>query len=490
MGSRGLVAAIDIAMDVLALWPAAAPVCGRLVVLGLSGPPNYGPGALPPPPPPPRRVDDAGDDGDAGASTTASPLPRLPPRTSARDAALTTLRSTGGRLARRGLSLFLACSGSASCDAEALRSLVLPCGGTLALVRTPGNEQARAALSGALSEALGAAGRCGASGCLTVRCSSGLRVDQVIGPATPFDAAKDCSPDGEESADDGACFLGWLDPSTCVSLSLDVRGVDGSYVGGGVGGRGRPALASVQAALRYVGTDGEQRLRTYTLRAPVTPHTQEWLAAVDVEATALLAARLAALSAGAVERDARDPSALAARAAELASGLAELYGAPIEDVARGWLWNSVRTVGYDASAAPLPELLARLHHLGRSPSSLELARDLDAAHAARHLLLTAPPALARRVAAPAGASEREDASMLAARVSEFEDDDAALASAASRLAAISVSGALEGGRRISMPATRELAIGGASNEACEDPSDVLTPASMQTWLDKIGVVVA
>ena len=80
--------------------------------------------------------------------------------------------------------------------------------------------------------------------------------------------------------------------------------------------------------------------------------------------------------------------------------------------------------------------------------------------------------------------------MLAARASEFDDDDAALASAASRLATISVSGALEGGGSISMPATPEHASGGASTEACEDPSDVLTPASMQAWLDKIGVVVA
>ena len=81
--SRGLVAAIDIALDMLALFPGAAPVCGQMIVCGLAGPPNYGPGALPPPPGEAAAAAAAGE-GSGEGSGAGSGAAAMPPRTPAR----------------------------------------------------------------------------------------------------------------------------------------------------------------------------------------------------------------------------------------------------------------------------------------------------------------------------------------------------------------------------------------------------------------------
>ena len=60
-------------------------------------------------------------------------------------------------------------------------------------------------------------------------------------------------------------------------------------------------------------------------------------------------------------------------------------------------------MGYDASAVPaLPLLLRRLHSLRASPAATHAgaSADTDAVHAAWLLLLTAPAAIAARIAAP------------------------------------------------------------------------------------------
>ena len=438
---RGLIAAIDLALDVIGLWPTAKPPCGQLVVCGLAGPPNYGPGALPPSP----RAANA-----------------MPPRSLARDAALAALRDAGSRLGRAGLSAFIACAGGASCDAEALRALALPCGGSVALARQPGSADASMAHRHALCDLFGGVGQRGAAGALTVRCSDGICVGQVVGSAVKFEAATDCAPD--ESKEDGVCFMGALHTTTCLSLTLDVGAVSDSS-GAASHGRVRRVQGVVQAALRYTAASGEQRLRTYTIRAPITPNTQEWLGSVDVEVTVLLAARVAALAACAAERDTRDPASLSRCAAEVGAGWARLYGEPRQGISKGWLWNSSKTIGYDARHAPLPQLLRRLHLLANSPSALHRAADADAAHFARLLLLTAPPPLAKLVAVP---DETSRGDVLG---EDEEREDAGVASASACLAALSLS---------------TLAAGGGQH-VVTDGGEAHARPSLREWLDGIGV---
>lgn len=358
----------------------------------------------------------------------------LPPRTPGRDAAISTLRECGLRLARAGASIFLACAAGADrtiYDVEALRALALPCAGSIAVVRSPGSEASSSALCAQLCDLCGSVSSRGAAGRLTVRCSSGIRVERVIGGASPLETT---DLEAGESEADGVCFLGALHAAACLSLVLDASGVADKAA---QRQSGAPApIGSVQAALRYTGADGEPRLRTYTLSAPLSASTDQWLASVDVEATTLLAARGVGLHAMSAERETRDPASLAAAADALASSWARLFGEPRHQVQRGWLWNSSTTVGYDTSAPPLPSLLRQLHRLRTSPSALDAAYDADAAHAARLLLLTAPAPLATRVATSMAVSGGSSA--------EGEDEDGcdavetALSAAASRLAALSL----------------------------------------------------
>ena len=373
---RGMLAAIDLALDVIALSTEARgvppPPSGLLIIAGLSGAPTLGVGAIPIPP-------------RHGGH---------PPRTAERDAAVDALRDAGGRLARAGLAPILACSGTGSFDLEALRALALPSGGSIALMRRPGPEAA-ATLGAHFAELLGAVGRRGAAGALTVRCSHDMSVSQVVGCAASFNPAVDAA-DGDADGD-GVCFLGAMHPATTLSLILDVSAVSDEYTRSA-----RSPAGVVQAALRYTRADGERRLRIYVARAPFASTTDEWLRALDLDATALLAARTAALAASRVEKDDRDANALAQRADAIAQNWVRCYAVPRLGVRKGWLWDATTTVGYDASAVPnLAALLRRLHRLRSSPAACANDDvDVDAAHAARFLLLTAPAPIAARIAMP------------------------------------------------------------------------------------------
>ena len=123
-GARALLAAIDLALDLVGSLP-SQPWGGELVVLPLAGPPSVGPGALP------SAVTTASDKGDAARPRDAQlgrrpRPPPPPPRTPARDAALAALRTAGSRLGRAGFSASLFCAAARPrvFDVEALRSLV------------------------------------------------------------------------------------------------------------------------------------------------------------------------------------------------------------------------------------------------------------------------------------------------------------------------------------------------------------------------------
>ena len=294
---------------------------------------------------------------------------------------------------------------------------------------------------------------------------------RVVGGAAPFDPALDLA-DAEADPADGACYVGALHPITpagsggahgasCVSLALDVSAVDDASAARPSGGAA--PVATIQAALRYTAASGEARLRTITCSARLTATRDEWLASVDVGAASLLMARLAALRAGATERDTRDPAALSRTAAQLAAELARARtarrllrrgrardgdggGGATPPPPRGWLsglvataaaavWNRAAgggTTAVDVRRTPcLAALLRRLHGLCASASSLAVAGDADAAHAARLLLLSAAPPLAARMAGSRCDGDGGD-----------DEDDAlslpALTAAAERLAVLSV----------------------------------------------------
>ena len=237
--------------------------------------------------------------------------------------------------------------------------------------------------------------RAGAEGTLCVRCSHEMRVEQVVGGASRFDQQLDAA-DGDADGEAGVCFLGAMHPATSLSLTLDMSSVSEAYTRSA---RAHPGV--VQAALRYTRPDGKQRLRIFVAKASFASSTGEWLRSVDIDATALLAARIATLHASAREKDERDEDGLASRADELAAAWARRYAAPRTAVREGWLWNSTSTIGYNASSVPnLSALLRRLHRLRASPAACDADANADAAHAARLLLLTAPAALATRIATP------------------------------------------------------------------------------------------
>ena len=178
----------------------------------------------------------------------------------------------------------------------------------------------------------------------------------------------------------GVCFTGALAPRSCLSLVLDVTDVTDARA---AASRAPSGHATVQAALSYVASGGDQRIRVFTLSAPLTSDASEWLDSVDTGATALLAARLAALRACAAERATRDAHALAAQAVLLGSGWARRYGAALTEVRAGWLWSATHVVGYDASAAPLAELLRGLYRLRTcAPDRLPPPRQCRASKAA------------------------------------------------------------------------------------------------------------
>ena len=147
--------------------------------------------------------------------------------------------------------------------------------------------------------------------------------------------------------------------------------------------------------------------------------------------------------------------------------------------------DSVRTVGYDASAPPLPQLLRRLHQLSRSPSALHLAADLDAAHAARLLLLTAAAPLATAAAIPPHEATAAVADFGGA--AEAAEDDSAdgsalaalVAAASTSLAALSIAGASHGATLL---VDGDQGLQGRAAAA----HDGGQPPQLHEWLDGVG----
>jgi hypothetical protein len=335
-----------------------------------------------------------------------------------------------------------------ACDIEALRALVLPCGGAVEVERRAGSDHAAARRTLALRALLGAGAPRAVSGVLMVQCSAGVAVARIIGPAIGFEPSD--APTGEDGAH-GVCYVGVLDARTTLTLCLDTRsatpapccrragggygGVGGGGVGGNAGGGGGGVV--VQAALWYRSPGGPQtprqtRVRVFTAQAGLwrgssQPSSQPSstdraaelsavLSALDVEASALLSARLAAVEACNLEKSERTGNALARAVVARAKALAARYGVPRLRVHEGWLWNSTTVLGYDVAEAPLPELLRRLHEVALGPAAVRTGRgraqdgaqehvtavdvavDIDAVHAARIGLLTLPAKEAARCA--------------------------------------------------------------------------------------------
>ena len=334
----------------------------------------------------------------------------LPAHTPARDVSLSALRDAGRRLGRAGYRAHLICAeGDAASDrgagggadggaggwcgvafdVEALRVLALPSGGSLILERRAGCEASKARLALALSGWLASVEHRGTAGCVSVRCSPGLSVSRVVGPAMDFDASTDAA-EGE-SGDDGVCYVGGLHTAACLSLVLDSSAA-------------RPdshdARAIVQVALWYTTGAGERRLRTFTVQPALTPDPTVWLSSIDTEATALLAARLAALEACAREKEVREPGCLSRLASELAAEWAACHGRPRMGEAKGWLWTSKTLLGYTLDDPTVVELVRRLHGLCTCAASVRPGHDVDAVQEARLTLLTAPAAEAALAALP------------------------------------------------------------------------------------------
>ena len=386
-GERCLLTAIDIATTLIqqvlsdrkapmltSQTDAKAPMCCTDLIITLAGPHNLGPGALPTPV-------------DASSGHPAATTP-------ARSAALEALRDTGRRLSRSGVRAHVTCSDAhAVFDAAALRAMVMPCSGVIEIERQPGTQLAairrRTSLCELYSSATCAQPQRGLAGVLSVRCSRGMRVARVVGAALSFQKT-DAAPG--ESGDDGVCFVGVLHQASCLSISLDTSAVADSDGPESTQPGGHSAV--VQAALRYESAGGERRLRVFTACTSFTSKPSRFLASLDVDATALLAARLAALDACAMEMTSHATNALAAAAAVLAKNWVEAHGSLLTTVREGWLWNRTVVVGYSSSEPALTKLLCRLYALGTSAAAHRRGVDADAAHAARLLLLTAPPGIA------------------------------------------------------------------------------------------------
>ena len=320
-------------------------------------------------------------------------------------------------------------------DIEALRALVLPCGGAVEVERRAGSTHAAARRTLALCAHLGAGTPRAVSGVLMVQCTAGVAVERVIGPALGFEPSD--APPGEVGVN-GVCSVGVLDARTTLTLSLETRGATpapcsrGAGVAAGAGGGnagGGGGGVVVQAAFWYRSPGGPQtpretRVRVFTAQARLwcgsntdrAAQVSAVLSALDVEASAVLSARLAAVEACAIEKSERAGNALARAVAARAKALAARYGAPRLRVHEGWLWNSSTVLGYDVAEAPLPELLRRLHEVALGPAAVRTGRgcaqdgaqehvpavdvdvDVDAAHAARIGLLTLPAVEAARCA--------------------------------------------------------------------------------------------
>ena len=83
---------------------------------------------------------------------------------------------------------------------------------------------------------------------------------------------------------------------------------------------------------------------------------------------------------------------------ETAAALTARYGTAVEEVTKGWLWNSRETVGFDV-APRLHALLQGLYRLRRSAVTRFLG-DADSSEQLRLLLLTAPHAAASVAVSP------------------------------------------------------------------------------------------
>jgi hypothetical protein len=182
---------------------------------------------------------------------------------------------------------------------------------------------------------------------LSVRCSSGLDVVQLIGGAVAYDEG-----DGDDG-DAGLAFIGRVHTATRLSLAMEVSSqLEGSP--------SRPGHAYVQAALAFTSEIGDSRLRVITARVALTASTEELMGAVRVDAANALIAKQLVLQATRRELQpvARSTSVdLGAISGNLeeaidltAAALVSCYGEPREAVTKvtygsGIRWCWVRSGG-------------------------------------------------------------------------------------------------------------------------------------------------
>ena len=326
--------------------------------VALSGPPSFGPGALPP-------------------IAAAEPA--------AYSAAVDELRSLGRRLGAAGVCAHLHCTGSAAFGAEALRRLFLPCSGSLRVERVPGSAAAAAALRAEYAAIARRGTAAGTAALVAVRASAGVEVSQIIGGAVALDGAVAMNVQADRAAEEAgyACRLASLDERTCLTALL----TPAAALGGD--------FAVVQVAVSYVFGGRQRRLRTLTYRVETSSGPHDQISRMDTEATALLLARQLALRCGGAP--------LHREADALADALVEGHGEARHEVVKGWVFNASRLLGYCAPP-PLLRLLEALYMLGRGGAAGARAPE-GAANAADELAaVSAGVADAPGAAGPAGAA--------------------------------------------------------------------------------------
>eukprot|EP00964_Phaeocystis_antarctica_P028413 scaffold16017_cov63-Phaeocystis_antarctica.AAC.10 len=374
---RALGAALEICLEIAS--HAGAPRADLFVTL--SGPPSFGPGALPPMPGAPR-VESA-----------------------AHSAAVDELRSLGRRLGAAGVCAHLHCTGSASFGAEALRRLVLPCSGSLRIERAPGSAAAAATLQADYATIARRGTAAGTGALVAVRASAGVEVSQIIGGAVALDGAVAINVEADRDAEEAgyACRLASLDERTCLTALLSPEAA--------LGGK----FAVVQVAVSYVFGGRQRRLRTLTHRVEISDGPHDQLSRMDTGATALLLARQLALRCGGAP--------LHAEADALAEALIEGHGEARHEVVKGWVFNGSRLLGYRAPL-PLLGLLEALYILGRGGAAGARAPAEGAAKAAdEHDAVSAGAADAAGAAGVAGAAGANDRHLANGASLEFGGGD-------------------------------------------------------------------
>ena len=338
---------------------AAAPRADLFVTL--SGPPSFGPGALP-------------------------PMPGSHAESAAHSAAVEELRSLGRRLGAVGVCAHLHCTGSAAFGADALRRLVLPCSGSLRVERAPGSAAAAATLRADYATIARRGAAAGTSALVAVRASAGVEVSQIIGGAVALDGAVAMNVEADRAAEEAgyACRLASLDERTCLTVLLSPAAA--------LGGK----FAVVQVAVSYVFGGRQRRLRTLTYRVEISSGPHDQISRMDTEATALLLVRQLALRCGGAP--------LHKEAEALAEALVEGHGEARHEVVKGWVFNGSRLLGYRAPP-PLLRLLEALYMLGRGGAAGARPPNEGAANATdEHAVLPAGAADAAGAAGVAGAA--------------------------------------------------------------------------------------